>query len=81
MQEKVERDKWKAKIAKQLSDAASHVVVAAEADLFEAQLRLKDAQMIVMMHELEMGLAREEALLELLSVLGSLYFPFESVIG
>ena len=43
--------------------AASHLVTAAEADLYEAKMEMKDAQIKVLFQELEMGLAREEALL------------------
>ena len=53
----------KAKAARQNWDAASHLVTAAEADLYEAEMEMKDAQINVLFQELEMGLAREEALL------------------
>ena len=53
----------KAKAAKQILRAASHLVTAAEADLYEAKMEMKDAQIKVLFQELEMGLAREEALL------------------
>ena len=38
-------------------------MTAAEADLYEAEMEMKDAQINVLFQELEMGLAREEALL------------------
>ena len=59
----------KANAAKEIWTATTNLVTAAEADLFEAEMEMKDAQMKVMFQEMEMGMAREEALIQQIDAL------------